>query len=396
MSFTPFLSGALRRTAAVAVSAGLVAAGSLAAAASASAAPGVVGTTQSHAGDGHAVFVLTDDPGGNGVIAFARGRSGALTRGATYPTGGLGARLTGAVVDPLASQGAMTYDPEHRLLFAVNAGSDTLTVFTVDGSHLHAVQVLGSGGHFPVSVSIAHGVVFVLNAGNDATIAGFRVRGGLLRPINQSVRSLGLSNPANPNFLKSPAEVALTPDGRNVVVTTKTNGTVLVWALDRDGRPSLTPTVNKVGAVPFAVAFDRHGRLLLADAAGTLASYVVGRGGVLALVSGPVADFNAATCWLVVAGGNAYATNAGSATISGFAIGKNGSVSLLDPNGVSASTGPGPIDLAVADGWLYAENGGNGSLSSYRIGADGSLSPTGTITGLTVSGGTGVEGIVAS
>jgi DNA-binding beta-propeller fold protein YncE len=386
---------------AVAVAASVLTAGSFALASSASwassasAATAPSGAAHSRPRDGHALFVLTDDPGGNGVIAFTRGRDGSLVREQTYPTGGLGARLSGAVVDPLASQGALTYDRAHGLLYAVNAGSNTLSVFAVAGAHLRLQQVLASGGQLPVSVSVTGDTVYVLNAAHDASIAGFHVHDGLLHPIDQSVRSLSLPNPADPNFLKSPAQVAVTPDARNVLVTTKTNGTVLVWSLDRDGRPSTTPTVNTVGAVPFALAFDRHGQLLLADAAGTLTSYLVGGDSALALVSGPVADFQAATCWLVVAGGYAYAANAGSATISGFAIGTDGSVSLLAPSGVSATTGPGPIDLAAADGSLYVENGGNGSLSSYRMGTDGSLSSTGTTFGLTASGGTGVEGVVA-
>ena len=51
------------------------------------------------------VFVQTDDPRHNAVIAFDRGADGRLTRSANYPTGGKGAALDGAVVDPLASQG---------------------------------------------------------------------------------------------------------------------------------------------------------------------------------------------------------------------------------------------------------------------------------------------------
>ena len=72
-----------------------------------------------------AVFVETNDA----IIAYSRGRDGHLTETGRFPTGGLGGAVAGPVFDPLASQGALTYDADHQLLSAVNAGSDTLTVF---------------------------------------------------------------------------------------------------------------------------------------------------------------------------------------------------------------------------------------------------------------------------
>jgi len=68
--------------------------------------------------DAHgAVFVQTDDLAHNSVIAYDRGADGRLTRAGTYATGGAGAAEAGAVVDPLASQGSLTLDRAHDLLF---------------------------------------------------------------------------------------------------------------------------------------------------------------------------------------------------------------------------------------------------------------------------------------
>jgi len=102
-----------------------------------------------HAGGspgGGAVFVQTDNTAGNAVVAYHRAPDGALTLAGTYPTGGRGGVLTGSVVDHLASQGSLTYDGEHGLLFAVNAGSDTVSVFGVSGDRLELRQVVWSGG----------------------------------------------------------------------------------------------------------------------------------------------------------------------------------------------------------------------------------------------------------
>ena len=69
------------------------------------------------------VFVQGNDPNGNAVLAYRRTANGTLSLAATYPTGGNGGHIEGAVVDPLASQGSLIYDPDHALLIGVNAGN---------------------------------------------------------------------------------------------------------------------------------------------------------------------------------------------------------------------------------------------------------------------------------
>ena len=88
------------------------------------------------AGADHPVFVQTDNTAGNTVVAYARAADGALTWEHTTPTGGLGGVLNGSVVDHLASQGSLTYDRDHALLYAVNAASNTVSVFSVRGDQL--------------------------------------------------------------------------------------------------------------------------------------------------------------------------------------------------------------------------------------------------------------------
>jgi hypothetical protein len=126
----------------------------LAVPAAASAATGHARSTGTAAGP--AVFVQTDNIAGNQVAAYTRASGGTLSLSGTYPTGGLGGQLTGSVVDHLASQGSLQYDAAQHLLIAVNAGSNSLTVFGVHGTRLHRRQIIGSGGEFPVSIAI-HG-----------------------------------------------------------------------------------------------------------------------------------------------------------------------------------------------------------------------------------------------
>ena len=167
----------------------------------------------SQAGTTHAVFVQTNDPSGNSIVAFRRNADGTLTPAATYATGGKGGRTSGSASDPLASQGSLVLDTAAGLLLSVNAGSDSVSVFGVKGDKLHLRQVVSSGGPFPVSIAVHGGLAYVLDAGLTGDVRGYRIADGELEPIPGSTRSLGLSNSNPPFFLASPAQVGFTPSG---------------------------------------------------------------------------------------------------------------------------------------------------------------------------------------
>src|ERR1700761_3909304 len=134
-----------------------------------------------HGGAGQAVFVQTDNPSGNQVVAYQRNPDGTLVQEGTYATDGIGGVLNGSAVDHLASQGSLAYDPIQRLLYAVNAGSNTVSVFSVRGDQLALRQVIASGGSFPVSVAVHGTSVYVLN-GVSASLQGYVSFFGRLYP----------------------------------------------------------------------------------------------------------------------------------------------------------------------------------------------------------------------
>ena len=152
---------------------------------------GAAGGPQSSVGADHVVFVQTDNTAGNQIVAYARADDGSLTLANTYATGGVGGVLNGSAVDHLASQGALTYDAANALLYAVNAGSNSVSVFAINGDQLTLRQVIDSGGTFPVSVAVSNRLVYVLNALSGGSVSGYRVAGGRLHPIEGSVRGLG-------------------------------------------------------------------------------------------------------------------------------------------------------------------------------------------------------------
>jgi 6-phosphogluconolactonase (cycloisomerase 2 family) len=346
-----------------------------------------------------AVFVQTNDINGNAILAYARLDDGGLTQVGRYPTSGLGGTEPGAPTDPLSSQGSLTYDGPQHLLFAVNAGSDSVSVFEVRGTQLRLTQVIASGGQFPSSVAVRHDLVYVLNAGGDGSISGYRVDGDSLTPLAGSERSLGLGNGTPPFFLSSPAQIGITEDGSQLLVSAKGNGFVDAFALGPDGQPATSPVTTHTGPVPFGFVFDRRGRLVLEDASGSANTYRVLPSGALAPTGTAAANGQQATCWLTEARGYFYATNTGSNTITGYAEAPDGQLSLLTANGVSASTDGGPIDIAPSpDGrQLFELNGLAGDLGVYAVAPDGTLTHLGTIGGLPAfNGSNGMEGIAVT
>jgi 6-phosphogluconolactonase (cycloisomerase 2 family) len=342
-----------------------------------------------YAGGGGAVFVQTDNTAGNAVVAYHRAPDGTLTLAGTYPTGGRGGVLAGSVVDHLASQGSLTYDAEYGLLLAVNAGSDTVSVFGVFGDRLELRQVLWSGGAFPVSVTVYGNHAYVLDALGGGAVYGYRIADGHLSPIPGSQRGLGLNPAATPQYTNTPGQVAFTPDGSALLVTTKANGNdVDVFAVRPDGRLSASPVVNsEPGAVPFAIAFDRYGHVLIAEAGpNALAAFGLS-GGVLTQLA--AADTGqTATCWVTRAGRYFYVSNAGSGSVSGYAAGSSGQLTALG----NTKTDAGTVDSAAAHGFLYVQTGAAGIVDEFAVRAGGALSSLGSVT---VAGAAGGEGIVA-
>jgi 6-phosphogluconolactonase (cycloisomerase 2 family) len=275
-------------------------------------------------------------------------------------------------------------------VYAVNAASDSLSVFRASGTWLTRKQVIGSGGDTPISVVARAGRVYVLNGGSTPSVVGFRVTGSGLTRIHGAWRPLGAGD-------SGPAQVGLNPAGNVLVVTNKTSSTIDTLRVRRHG--ALGPAVShaSVGSTPFGFAFARSGALVVSDASippsSGATSYAVTRSGALTATSAAIENHQQAACWVAVTPSSrfAYTANTGSGTVSAYRI-EHGAISLIG-DGAAGDTGAGskPADEAITPGGdlLYVLLGGVGRIQAFWIRADGSLHHAGSVGSLP-AGGTGL------
>ena len=318
-------------------------------------------------GRANAVYVESNDATANSVIAFARRESGELMKLGEFATGGLGLGRS------LGSQGAVATALDGRFVLAVDAGSNEVSAFRAHGAELELRSRVPSGGVRPVSVAAHGSLVYVVNQGEPAMVAGFRLSAsGELMPIADATQPLSMPN-------ANPAQVSVSPSGDALVVSEKASNVLSVFEITRRGGLMPSQVVPSAGMTPFGFAFSGRGDLVVSEAATMSASsYRFDRHGQLVNVSSVVSDHQAAPCWVAttVDSRYAYVANAGSASISGYRIDPRGSLSLLDADGVTAATGEGsrPLDMSIdSDRHLYLLDAGNHALVEYAIERGGAL-----------------------
>ena len=327
-----------------------------------------------------ALYVATNATTGNAIVEFPRASDGTLGAPRSFPTGGKGSG------GGLGNQGGVVLTRGDQSLLVVNAGSNDVSVFAVEPDGLELRDREASGGVQPVSVTAFDGLVYVLNAGGAGNITGFRFsEDGRLRPLRHSTRPLSSST-------AGAAEVAFSPDGEVLVVTEKATNTISTYIVQDNGLVRGPKPQPSAGPTPFGFSFSRRGTLVVSEAFGgaagasALSSYEVEESGTLEVVSASVGTTQSAACWVVITRDArfAYATNTGSATISGYELSSDGALKLLVATGVNGNTGAGPIDMALSgnDRFLYTLNSGDGTISALRVKADGSLTPQAGAAGL--------------
>ena len=339
-------------------------------------------------GERLSVFVMTNSADKNEVVGFVRIADGSLQESRTFATGGRG---SGGGTDPLESQGSLVLSTDHSLLLAVNAGSGDITVFAVNGSELSRTDRVASGGSFPNAIVQQGNLVYVLNSGGGSNVTGFR-----LEQNGKLTRIPGATSFLTTNIARG-GSLAFSPNGRFLVVTEKATNLLDAFPVNEDGTLGDRVITTSAGPGLFAVVFAPNGAAIASEtgAAGgfsAISSYAVSANGSLTPITASLTTAGAATCWQAVTpdGRFVYSSNSATATISGFAIGNNGTLTALAGT-VVATLAPGAANLDVAissDGqYLQTLNSKAGTVSTFHINQDGTLTFIGEINGVTANAG---------
>lgn len=341
---------------------------------------------ESKASNGGHVYIESNDSTGNAIVMYNQDADGKLTWSSTTSSGGNG---TGK---GLGSQGALAINEDHTWLFAVNAGSNSVSSFKINNDGTLALKhTVSSGGTFPISVCAHDNLVYVVNSAS-ADISGFMVDwDGTLTPIDGSHKSLS-------DITAGPAQIAFSPQGNSLLVTEKATNKISVFTLNGSGAVMQTNYANAVGETPFGFNFSRDEFMIVSNASGgadnasTCTSYMNLYDGATA-VNGAVPNHQSAACWVATSkfGRYAYVANARSASINAYYVAANGAIYYL-PWSV-AETGAGAIDLVVSADNLYVYNisSGEHAIREFKRGALGKLNAIGSVMSIPAA----ASGIVA-
>jgi 6-phosphogluconolactonase (cycloisomerase 2 family) len=357
---------------------------------------GARGPKNFHAG---AVYVLTNQTT-NSVAVFRHNARGMLTAAGEFSTGGAGdptPQPPDPVTDPLASQGALIMSRGNQYLYAVNAGSNQISVLRIRKNSLDIVDLVDSGGVRPISLALHDDLLYVLNEGGTPNITGFTIEDdGTLTPL------AGSTQPLIGGVAADPAQIGFSHDGALLVVTEKAGNRLNTYTIDDDGLPSPPIDNPSNGMTPFGFAFNNADTLVVSEAFGGAAnqsaasSYEAADNGSLNVISGSVANSQTASCWVVIPnnGKSAFVSNTGSGTISSYRINPgDGSLTLLNATAADTGMGSAPIDmdLSVNSRLLFVLLGGSQSVASFRVWRNGNLTLIDTAGGLPL----GAQGIAA-
>lgn len=336
-----------------------------------------------------AVFVMTNAADGNHIDSYARSEDGSLQWAGSIATGGNG---SGGKIDPLHSQGSLRLSEDHRLLFAVNAASGTISSFHVNGAQLALADTVNSGGAFPSALSQHGNLLYVLNSGGNGNVTGFRVNpDGHLQPIPHSTRNLSGDS-------TSPTAIEFSPNGQFLAVVESSTSKVDLFRVYPNGTVSDPVSNSTPEPSPFAALFAPNGTLIVAGTANTISSFRVNWNGTISAITESLPTDGTATCWSVITpnGRIVYAVSAGTSNIAGYAISREGALTPIAATIVGSNPeGSTNLDTAISrDGrFVYTLNAGSGSVGVFAVQGDGTLLNVGEVAGLPASAG--INGLAA-
>ncbi len=360
----------------------------------------------------------------NQVVAFSRGADGVLEQIGVYDTGGIGENIRNSGANPLASQDPLIVSKDQRFVFAVNAGSESISSFRIledyslEPASLGVSTVGASGAQNPVSLTVFEDILYVANSGNfvdangdeleelpadrnrtNAGIIGFRIgEDGTLNELPGSELSGIGANVGSIEFASNGEYLYITERRtNNVLQVTLTDDFIpLVY----DSGEAAVSEVPSITAQPFGTDLYPTGEfdILLvsegnngAPGLSALSSYRIEDNGALTGISvssgvegDPLTTGFTFGCWVEFVetpnGDFAYVSNTPDGVITSYEVGDEGGLTVLESSaGVTgienddAQNGAGVLDAEITYPYLYQVVNNDGRIAQFFINEDGSL-----------------------
>jgi 6-phosphogluconolactonase len=379
-----------------------------------------------------AVYTETNNPAGNSVVVFNRFATGVLKLRQTVSTHGNGsiqATGCGPGCPILDSVNEVVVSANGKLVFAVNAGSNSVSSFQVTKTGLKFVSSAPSGGVTPESLALHGTLLYVLNVatgnanGTTGNIYGLRVS------ADGHLTALGSSQPlahaAPPDHSADPRALGFDPSGKVVVATEIAGGfmgpgppgAIDTFVIDANGQAAPVVSHPSSAPFPFGFAIDSRGQMVVTNVVnpdpksptiGSVSSYNLSDSGDLTPVD-TKSSGGILPCWVVITNDQrvAYVVNTGAgapALLTGFGLSPQGALTPLSPQTSPRSGEFVRTDAALSrdSKYLYVLSPSFGPpgtapshIDEYRRASNGSLTFIGS-TGAGANLGPGATGLAAS
>ena len=322
------------------------------------------------------VYLISNNAGTNTVMSYEQHPNGQLSFVGSTMSGGAGS------ASGLGSQDALIISGDKQWMFAVNAGSNSISSFQIasDGS-LTLAHTVSSNGTVPISLTMHQNYLYVVNGGSD-NISGFMIgAGGTMTWINGSTQPLSQAN-------AGAAQISFRPDGQYLYVTEKATNRITSYPVNGSGVAGVPVWTASAGQTPFGFDFSGNNYLVVSEAFGgganasTVSSYNALH--PVTVASGAVPNGETAACWVETTkdGKYAFVTNTGSNSISAYSVGANGMLHL--DAAAAATTGGGPLDIKLDKNefYMFTLDGASHTISIFRRPNGSKLMNVGTVTGL--------------
>jgi 6-phosphogluconolactonase (cycloisomerase 2 family) len=311
----------------------------------------------------------------NTIVRMARNAAdGSLTVTDSTSTGGVGTNGltvagTTAAANSLGSQFAVTTSSDGKTLFAVNAGDNTISAFSIDSTGKLTLLKKNGADDFPNSLGYSKGYLYAAFLGSSQVIAYKVGSDGSLTAVGTKSLAAGGA------FV--PTQVKASPDGAFLLVGSK-SAAIISYPINADGSLGAAvrnSTENKVDLtkdiqVPFDGVFMGNRTYVVADvASASLASYMLKDDGTLTPITPALTNGQKASCWLSITpnGKWAYVGNGGG-SISLYSVSTTGVLALVNATAANENINVAGDSWISGDGkYLYSTYLKDGSVVAYSI-----------------------------